>query len=60
MIKKIKILDNSIMENALMKHKEFKCEKFGESILDYAKVDDNGKILCPVCAQKDIYYKVFE
>ena len=56
-IEEVEITDNSIIENASKKHKEHNCENCGESILDYAIEEINGKILCKVCAKKDVYYK---
>jgi formylmethanofuran dehydrogenase subunit E len=57
-IRKVKITDDSMIENASIKHKEFLCEKCGESILEYAVNELNGKKLCPICAKKDKYYEI--
>lgn len=59
-IKKVKIIDNSLIENASLKHKELLCEICGESILDYAVVKINKKNLCSVCAETDKYYETIE
>ena len=57
-IKKVTITDNSILENANIKHQEFNCEKCGEGILDYAIYKINNQILCPTCANIDVYYEI--
>ncbi len=59
-VKKVKITDNSLIENASIKHNEFLCENCGESILDYAVEEIDGKKLCPVCAKTDKYYEILE
>ena len=57
-VKRVKITDKSIIENASIKHKEFNCALCGESILEYAINWVDGKVLCPVCAKKDKYYEL--
>ncbi|MFX1451378.1 MAG: FmdE family protein [Promethearchaeota archaeon] len=59
-VKNVRITDNSLIENASIKHKEFLCENCGESILDYAVKVIAGKSLCPICAKTDKYYEIIE